>query len=223
MRGAAAVAICALVLGGCTVEVRGQPTAPPGLSAFTPSANNQDPSRRIPGVEVQTYQGAYHVAPDQAVAYTHSPPFGGAHDSYWAACNGVVFADPVRSENLVHSLEHGAVWITYDPDRATPAALATLRSKVEAKPYMVMSPYPGLSRPISLQSWGHQLMVTDADDVRIDQFITALRLNPYTYPELSASCNALGPGLFDQDDPPPFAPVPPVSAIDGSRTFAEEG
>ena len=66
------------------------------------------------------------------VAYTHSPPFGGAHDYSWAACNGVVYPEPVRSENMVHSLEHGAVWIAYNPDQVTGDALDTLRGKVEA-------------------------------------------------------------------------------------------
>ena len=33
----------------------------------------------------------------------------------------------------------------------------------ESQPYTLMSPYPGLDQPISLQSWGHQLKLTDAD------------------------------------------------------------
>ena len=118
---------------------------------------------------------------------------GGTHDYSWAACNGVVYPNPVRSENIVHSMEHGAVWIAYNPDQVTGDALDTLRQKVENQPYTLMSPYPGLDQPISLQSWGHQLKLTDANDPRIDQFIAALRLNQYTYPEPGASCNELGP------------------------------
>ena len=38
-----------------------------------------------------------------------------------------------------------------------------------------MSPYPGLDAPISLQAWGYQLKVDNADDPRIDDFIKALR------------------------------------------------
>ncbi|MDT7678275.1 MAG: hypothetical protein QOD82_6177, partial [Pseudonocardiales bacterium] len=63
--------------------------------------------------------------------------------------------------------------------------------------------------PISLQSWGHQLKVVDAADPRIDQFIQALRRNQYAYPEVGASCDALGPGQFDPSNPPPFDPSPP--------------
>ncbi|MFL6116468.1 MAG: DUF3105 domain-containing protein, partial [Catenulispora sp.] len=146
---------------------------------------------------------------DKKIAYTHSPPFGGAHDEVWAACNGVVYDRPVRSENLVHSIEHGTVWIAYNPDQISGGALDTLRSKVAGQPYTVMSPYPRLDQPISLQAWGHQLKLSDAGDIRIDQFIQALRRNTYLAPEPQGSCLAQPP-LFDQDNPPPFAPPPPV-------------
>jgi hypothetical protein len=71
-----------------------------------------------------------------------------------------------------------------------------------------MSPYPGLDRPISLQSWGHQLKLDSADDQRIDRFIRALRTNEYTHPEVGATCDA-DPGTFSVDSPPPFVGTPP--------------
>jgi uncharacterized protein DUF3105 len=178
------------------------------LAKFTPSAQNQDPSAQIAGIVTQQYAGGQHVTADKQVAYTHSPPFGGAHDGNWAACNGVVYPTAVRSENLVHSLEHGAVWIAYNPDQVTGDALETLRKKVDGQPYTVMSPYPNLDSPVSLQSWGHQLKVAEATDPRIDEFIQALRRNQYTHPEVGASCGALGPGQFDQDSPPAYVPAP---------------
>ena len=212
----AAVAVAALSLvtmAGCTIE--GNPLAAPQAPApaapdlgFAPSAADPDPSARIPGIVIETYSAGLHVTAAQRVAYDHSPPFGGRHDGYWAACNGVVYPNPVRSENIVHSMEHGAVWIAYNPDQVSGDALGVLRQKVESQPYTLMSPYPGLDQPISLQSWGHQLKVTDVDDPRIDQFIAALRLNQYTYPEPGASCNELGPPNFSQASPPPVAPVP---------------
>jgi hypothetical protein len=208
----AAVAVVVLfaagIFGYAYVQNRASEEQRAALSRFTPSATNQDPSTQIPGVVTQPYAGGQHVTPDQQVAYTQSPPFGGAHDGYWAACNGVVYPDPVRSENLVHSLEHGAVWIAYNPDQVGGDALATLRAKVDGERYMVMSPYPGLDSPISLQSWGHQLKLADAADPRIDEFISSLKQNRYTHPEVGASCDATGPGGFDQDNPPPYVPAP---------------
>jgi hypothetical protein len=73
----------------------------------------------------------------------------------------------------------------------------------------MLSPYPGLDRPISLQSWGHQLKLDSADDPRIDRFIAALRQNRYQSPEPGARCDTFDPSGFDVADPPPFEPGPP--------------
>ncbi|MDQ3765205.1 MAG: DUF3105 domain-containing protein [Actinomycetota bacterium] len=178
--------------------------------AFTPTADNQDPSTQIEGVVIQNYgpDQRGHIGGDKRVAYDHSPPFGGPHDAVWAACNGVVYETAVRNEHMVHALEHGAVWIAYNPDKITGPALQSLRDRVQGENYLMLSPYPGLSSPISLQSWGHQLKLTDPADKRIDQFIQSLRRNQYTYPEIGASCEVL-PGLFDPAKPPPFVAEPP--------------
>lgn len=175
---------------------------------FAPTEENQDPSTDIDGVVVQEYPAALHVSGSERVAYDQSPPFGGPHDAIWANCMGVVYSDGLRTENAVHSLEHGAVWITYNPDELDADQIATLSSKVEGEQYMLMSAYPGLDSPISLQSWGHQLKLDSADDPRIDHFIAALRLNRYAYPEVGASCSTT-PDTFDQDNPPPFDPTAP--------------
>jgi Protein of unknown function (DUF3105) len=178
--------------------------------AFVPTASTKDPSTKIPGVVIQDYSklGRGHIGADKRVAYDHSPPFGGPHDGTWAACNGVVYTTPVRNENMVHALEHGAVWIAYDPVKITGSALQSLRDRVQGANYLMLSPYPGLDAPISLQSWGHQLKLSDPTDQRIDHFIQALRLNQYTYPEIGASCDVLS-GLFDPAKPPPFVAAPP--------------
>jgi len=39
------------------------------------------------------------------------PPMGGTHNQVWQNCG--VYETPLRSDLAVHSLEHGAVWITY--------------------------------------------------------------------------------------------------------------
>lgn len=210
-----------LLLAGCGSVPPGGQAAPVDVSAFVPSAEDPDPSRRIDGVRVEDYEGGRHVGPDQRVAYTFTPGIGGTHDQAWAACNGVVYDRPVRSENMVHSLEHGAVWIAYDPEQVDEAGLAALAARVEGRQYMLLSPYPGMDAPISLQSWGHQLALDDADDPRIDQFVAALRVNRYTHPEPGASCEEVGRGYFSRADPPPFAPNPEVSDVDGQAVVAQ--
>ena len=198
-----------VLLTGCSTRSGASPSTPPSrpAGAFTPSNDNKDPSKGIEGVVVTEYRPG-HAHPGQRVAYDKFPPYGGTHDPTWADCTGTVYAKPVHNENMVHALEHGAVWIAYNPDKITGAALDTLAEKVDGQPYLMLSPYPGLDKPISLQSWGHQLKLDGADDERIDQFIQALRENRYTTPEPGAPCGT-SPEKFDVADPPPFDPSPP--------------
>ena len=190
------------------------------LAPWTPSVDNPDPSVNIPGIYVGAstpatadgpasyvdYKAAIHINADQRVAYNRYPPVGGPHDGTWANCTGIVYDTAVRSENMVHTLEHGAVWITYNPDTISAADLATLKSLVQGQPYTTLSPYPGLDSTISLQAWAHQLKVDSASDERVKQFITALRLNRWVYPETGATCQQPS---FDVTNPPAFDPTPP--------------
>lgn len=217
VRTALAVLALLLVPTGCAAAA-----APElDLAAFVPTAANPDPSTAIDGVEVSRQVGGLHVGPDQRVAYTAVPPTGGAHDQAWAACDGVVYPQPLRTENLVHSLEHGAVWIAYDPARVDSDGVERLAARVEGQPYTVMSPYPGLPAPVSVQAWGHRLALDDPADPRIDAFVAALRSNANTHPEPGASCDEIGRGYFDRTSPPPFAPAPGRSDIDGRTVVAE--
>lgn len=179
------------------------------LEEWTPTAENPDPSTAISDVQIIDYPAALHVSSTQRVAYDHTPPLGGPHDATWATCTGVVYPEAIRTENAVHSMEHGAVWITYNPDTVPADQIASLAARVQGQQYMMMSPYPNLDPPISIQSWGHQLQVDSADDERIGQFIAALRLNPNTYPEVGASCSSFPGSGFDPDNPPLFDPNPP--------------
>ncbi|WP_433057086.1 DUF3105 domain-containing protein [Dactylosporangium sp. CS-033363] len=108
--------------------------------------------------------------------YKMSPPVAGNHNPNWQRCLGDVYTSQIASEHALHSMEHGAVWITYNP--SLPAdQVETLAKKVRGNDYMLMSPYPNLDKPISLQAWGFQLKVDNASDGRIDEFIKALRQN----------------------------------------------
>ena len=120
------------MLVGCTVSrgsdsATGSSTRPTtstsSSSKFTPDEDNQDPAEDIEGVVTTRYDGAVHTQPGQRVAYTKAPPDGGRHDPVWADCSGTVYAVPVRNENMVHALEHGAVWIAYNADQVTGGCL----------------------------------------------------------------------------------------------------
>ncbi|MFV2176109.1 DUF3105 domain-containing protein [Actinomadura sp. LOL_016] len=120
------------------------------------------------------------------VDYEDAPPMGGAHDPMWQNCDGIVYGDALRDENAVHSLEHGAVWITYRPGLAA-GQVESLREKVESTSYTFMSPYPSQDSPITLTAWGSQLDLQDAGDARLDEFLRAFVKGPQT-PEPGAAC-----------------------------------
>lgn len=199
------------VLAGCSVsrgpDSESESGAKRQTSEFTPSEDNQDPAKKIDGVVVTSYD-AVHAELGQRVAYTKAPPDGGRHAPVWADCNGTVYGEPVRNEEMVHALEHGAVWIAYNAADIEADDFAKLAARVEGEPYLMLSPYPDLDAPISLQAWGHQLKLDQAADPRIDQFIEALRMNEYTAPEPGASCDSQNTG-FDVTNPPAFEPGPP--------------
>lgn len=110
------------------------------------------------------------------LTYRVNPGVGGTHNNDWQNCMGDIYDAPIAQEHAVHSLEHGAVWITHRPD--LPAdQVEKLASKVRGKEKLMMSPYENLDSPISLQAWGYRLKVDNADDGRIDEFIQALRVN----------------------------------------------
>lgn len=131
--------------------------------------------------DVEIYDDLDPAHTPDDVDYPQSPPVGGPHDPVWLACG--VYDEPVRDENLVHDLEHGTVWITYDPDGDVDVdALAGLLPQNG-----ILSPYPGLDAPVVVTVWGRQLALDGADDPRLSLFIDTYG-GGETAPEPFASC-----------------------------------
>lgn len=144
-------------------------------------------AKAIPGVHYKQEPQHKHVT--GVVKYDTSPPTGGNHNQFWADNCGAVYDHQLANENAVHMLEHGAVWITYNPKTATPADIATLKNDVQGVAYLALTPYAGLKTPVSLQAWGYQLFVQKASDPRVEKFIDALRHNKNTTPEYGVPCS----------------------------------
>ncbi len=112
------------------------------------------------------------------------PPAGGQHYNIWQNCG--IYQEPIQAGNALHSMEHGAVWITYQPD--LPAdEVATLEEIGRSQTFLLVSPYPGQRSPVALTAWGIQLEVDSANDGRIERFIERYRLGSQT-PELGGAC-----------------------------------
>ncbi|MFD7257060.1 DUF3105 domain-containing protein [Streptomyces sp. NPDC059874] len=128
--------------------------------------------------------GRNHV--ETPVKYEMNPPIGGDHHPRWMNCNGDVYQAAVPEVNAVHSLEHGAVWVTYN-EKAAKADLDKLSARVEQTPYTLMSPVKEQAGAIMLSAWGKQLTVETADDPRVAQFFTKYVQGDQT-PEPGAAC-----------------------------------
>ncbi|GAA1513962.1 DUF3105 domain-containing protein [Sphaerisporangium rubeum] len=147
---------------------------------------NERAKSSLDGVTTYSYKGAGHTS--AKVTYKENPPVGGEHNPTWQLCK--VYDEPVNNENAVHSMEHGAVWITYRPDLPKPQ-VDKLKALVTTD-YMVLSPYPGLSAPVVVSSWNHQLKLNSADDPRLPKYISKYKQNPSTTPEYGATCGGSG-------------------------------
>jgi hypothetical protein len=135
------------------------------------------------------------------LTYPMRPAVGGKHNNDWQNCMGDIYDAPIAQEHAVHSLEHGAVWITYRPG-LPPAQIDVLAGKVRGREKMLMSPYEGLDAPISLQAWGYRLKVEHAGDERIDEFIKILRVNASIEgPNASCSQGITATGTTPRDLP----------------------
>lgn len=157
MRLTSALTLSVLVLAGCS---SGTPKPEPSAT-LTPTLD-----------QVQVFKDLSHkhlAKGEYPQAYEQSPPVGGAHSPAWLKCQAYDVELP--KENAVHSLEHGGVWITYQPGLPK-AEVATLTGRtILNQEFVMVSPYTGQDSPVVLSTWGLQLKVASADDPRIDVFV----------------------------------------------------
>ena len=162
-----------------------------GLVIFAvTSTAPKSPPAAIDGVQTFTGLSSNHVT--TPVTYAQTPPVGGNHSAVPLNC--AVYSEPVPNENAVHSLEHGAVWVTYDPKAVSGAQLDALRKDIPST-YAILSPYSGDPSPVVASAWGVQLKASAVDDPRIKDFITKYR-SAKSAPEPGAPCSGGvdGPG-----------------------------
>ena len=129
-----------------------------------------------------TFTGLARNHVDTPIEYPQTPPVGGNHSPVWQNCQ--YYDTSVPNERAVHSLEHGAVWITYSPDTSA-ADRQVLRDLADTGDHILVSEYKGLPSPIVATVWGKQLQ--SVNDPRLKEFITAFQSGPQT-PEPGVTC-----------------------------------
>lgn len=135
----------------------------------------------LSGVQTYEYEAAVHN--DAAIAYAENPPVGGPHHNAWWNCG--VYDQELPKEHAVHSLEHGTVWLTYQP--TLPADQIEVLKKLGNQEFMLVSPMADQSSPVVATAWNHQLTLDSADQQPLTKFVRTYKQGPST-PELGAAC-----------------------------------
>lgn len=189
----AGVAVVALVVGavGWAVATRPSSASTAASSSTSSSAaassssgapSSSASAAAIPGLK--TYTGLSRDHTTAKVTYAQNPPVGGAHAPIWQNCGW--YSGQVANENAVHSLEHGAVWVTYSPNLSS-SDRATLKQELSGKQYVVASEYPGLPGPVVASAWGKQVVLDGVKDPRLMEFVNDFAGSP-SAPEPGGEC-----------------------------------
>lgn len=134
---------------------------------------------------VQDFEDLSRNHVTEPVDYPQTPSVGGDHASVWTNCGA--YSEPVDPMQSTHSLEHGAVWIGYDPQLAEDQVEA-LTAVAAGNDYVLVSPVEGLPAPVTASAWGHQLQLESADDERLETFVVKYAQSEEA-PEPGAPCS----------------------------------
>lgn len=172
-------AVLALTLAACGGD--DDEKGSPGSAGNAPESGSTSSAR----VETFPVTSRNHVT--GRVEYPQTPPVGGDHNPAWQNCG--FYSQPVEPEFAVHSLEHGAVWITHRPNLPR-EQINTLRDLARGEAYVLVSPWRdgSLPAPIVASAWGVQLKVDTAIDPALEEFVDDYA-GGGNAPEPGASCS----------------------------------
>ena len=135
--------------------------------------------------QVLSEQSRDHIAQGskQHPPYSSNPPTSGSHWPQPAKCQ--IYIDEIADEAAIHSLEHGAVWVSYKNknDKNIVAKLADLVKGNSNK--VLLSPRSKNDSAIAVVSWNRLLKLDDFDSRKITDLINNYKNNS---PEPFASC-----------------------------------
>lgn len=130
-----------------------------------------------------TTESQQHVGATVNVPYEQLeggiPPYGGPHDGYTLPCG--IYDDAVRVEQAVHSMEHGAVAIWWEPSRASQEEVEQLsriaRRHLEDGDFTILAPLQGIGSKIVLASWGERMRLDAVEEDTIDAYFSLFKHN----------------------------------------------
>ncbi len=177
-----------------TVSIRvnpvDEPVDPGNERLFGPVTSGPVDAPELLGIRTDLEPGAPPIARDHvntAVDYSaySNPPTYGPHHGFLVE-GGVsitprptgVYQTEQADEDLIHNLEHGHVWISYNPELISNEDLDALEQLVidgGVNTGVILTPRSANSSAIALASWLHLLELNSFDDTQIRDFVETNR------------------------------------------------
>lgn len=149
-------------------------------------ATDTDGGRCMAVEAAEPLEGAGHTnAPCEPVSYASNPPSSGTHYGIWTEFK--TYDAPVPEGFWVHSLEHGAVVISYNCPGGCTAEVAAAQAMIDSLPVdplcypsggtslrrVVMTPDPHLTTRFAASAWGFTLRAACFDPLQFRAFALA--------------------------------------------------
>jgi hypothetical protein len=132
-------------------------------------AQPEAPPPELEAVEIFPDMGGQHIADGEpAPAYNSDPPTSGPHSATPAPCG--IYRSPVPDVSSLHSMEHGAIVVQYDPglSQTEIEELEEIGRSIGGE--IIVAPRPGNPAAVALTAWTKLLLLNQVDSDVISGF-----------------------------------------------------
>lgn len=151
------VAVVVVILGGAV------------LLAIDLTAPEAPPPPELEAVETFDDMGTQHLAPGEGTPeYNSNPPTSGPHADTPAACG--VYRQPVPDVSSLHSMEHGAIVVQYDPELSQDQITELEGIGRDVGGEIIVAPRPDNPAAVALTAWTKLLVLDEVDREVISAF-----------------------------------------------------
>ncbi len=139
-----------------------------GGGIFFLSKQDERLSKPLVGQEI-AITGRNHLPEGTPIQYSSNPPAGGPHYPHPQPAG--IYTNPPPDGNLIHSLEHGAVILWYNPKLMSKEQIETLKNIYnQTSGKTIMTPRDSMDVPVAVSSWGRVLKLKAIDEKQIKAF-----------------------------------------------------
>ncbi len=139
------------------------------VASFQNSTSSNSGSKPLMGQDVSVLSRE-HVPVKTKTIYNSNPPAAGEH--YSVPQDAGIYITPPADGRLVHSLEHGAIILWYNPNKLSKDQVIQVQTIFKNMPQQkkIMTPRMSLAVPVALSSWGKIVKMQTIDEKQIKAF-----------------------------------------------------